>query len=99
MGIAATYNSKIPPIFMGGFAYVFQGEHNGHPVAIKVIRKRTTDIEAVASVIAQLYLYSEKNLLNALFIAVLQRSRPLETPTTPEHRTVTRRKSCLQCKS
>lgn len=100
MGIAVTYDSEIGPATQGVFADVFRGEHNGHPVAIKVLRVYAiSDTKMVASVIAQLCLYSEKTLLNSPFIAVLQRSRSLEIPTTPERPTVARRKSCLQFKS
>ena len=99
MGIAVTYNIDISPMYSGPFAEVFRGEHNGHPVAIKVFRVYASHIKVVTSLIVQLCLYSEKNLLSVSFVVVLQRSRSLETPTTPEHPTVARRKSCLRCKS
>ena len=60
MGIAVTYNSEIRPMSRKGPTDSFQGEHNGHRVAIKVVRAYTMNgIKVAANVIAQLCLYSE----------------------------------------
>ena len=89
MRIAVAYDNLEDLVRIGGYGNLFRGKHKGHAVAIKAIRLYiNSDIEIVASVIAQFFLHSEIFLLNARFTEILQRSCSLETPTTPEHPTI-----------
>ena len=93
MRIAVVNSSSGLAAYGGGFADVFQGEHEGHPVAIKTIRIHSkSNLRTVASVNISFCLYPEKSVFNAGFVGMLQRSRSLETFTTSEHPTIAWRK-------
>lgn len=73
----------------GGFGDVFQGEFDGRPAAIKVMRLWTTsDLDEFLSVRTTPRAAHIESALKPSFTEVLPRSCRLEAPTTPKRSTV-----------
>jgi len=69
----------------GGFADMSQGTHEGHWVAIKVVRAYiTSDLDLIRSVSALPYHYTH---LSKLVAEILPRGGGLEAPPAPQHLT------------
>ena len=87
--IPLSYNRSDTPLYRGGYADVWKGEHQGCHVAVKVLRVySTSDFDKVTTVGSHIVSESVSWLADLDHVEVLQGSHNMERPS-PSKCTVT----------
>ena len=82
--IPLCYDRQVFPLYSGGFADVWKGEHRGRDVAVKVIRTpSSTDLQNLQKIIGVSYtIFPRVNALTESCTEVLQGGRDMEITST-----------------
>ena len=88
--IPVHYDRTVPPLYSGGFADVWKGEHRGQDVAVKVLRTTlSSDTQRIIGVSCRLRsLSAYLRIDTTLFSEVLQGGCNMESPPASEYPTV-----------
>jgi len=83
--VPVCYDRNGHPLYKGGFADVWKGEHSGRDVAVKVLRIYSTgDLQRIIDVGFVLCFLSRVYPLTEHCVEVLQGGRHMESPSTPK---------------
>ena len=79
----ARFDQASDPVYRGGQANVWKGEHGGQDVAVRVIRTYSNkDVRKVIKVGCSLFVYH--TLITTFCAEILQRGCDVEIPSTPQ---------------